>query len=144
MKMEKWLFFSVIIAIIALLGIAVVGAGSVYQSVFPMAAPIDCPDLESITAISLIRDNDTSVVVETADFGELLHNISNTQPTRIWSVNDYPTAENYYTMEIDTSEREYRYFIYMESSQVYIESPYEGVYQADQQILELVAEPFKN
>ena len=172
MKKEKCLFSAAVIAIVALLVIAVIGAYPVYNYMFPMAEPIDCPDMESITSITLIQDNNTFVTVETTDSGDFLHNISNAEPTRIWSVNDYPVEKltatagseqnsstegparfaldgnpvekSYYTMEIDTSERKYRYFIYEENSQVYIESPYEGVYKTNQQILDLVAKQFKD
>ena len=129
--------------IIALLGIAVIGGYAVLNSIFPKADPIKCPDTESVTAIILIQKEGSSVAVETADFGEILKNITNAQPTRTMSVNDYPTAKTYYTIEVDTAARQYRYFLYAENSQVYIEIPYEGIYKANQQFLDFVAEYFK-
>ena len=132
-----------VIIIIALLGIAVIGGYAVLNSIFPKADPIKCPDTESVTAIILIQKEGSSVAVETADFGEILKNITNVQPTRTMSVNDYPTAKTYYTIEVDTAARQYRYFLYAENSQVYIEIPYEGIYKANQQFLDFVAEYFK-
>lgn len=132
-----------VIIIIALLGIAVIGGYAVLNSIFPKADPIKCPDTESVTAIILIQKEGSSVAVETADFGEILKNITNAQPTRTMSVNDYPTAKTYYTIEVDTAARQYRYFLYAENSQVYIEIPYEGIYKANQQFLDFVAEYFK-
>ena len=132
-----------VIIIIALLGIAVIGGYAVLNSIFPKADPIKFPDTESITAITLIQKDGSSVAVETADFGEILKNITNAQPTRTMSVNDYPTAKTYYTIEVDTAARQYRYFLYAENSQVYIELPYEGIYKANQQFLDFVLEYFK-
>ena len=132
-----------VIIIIALLGIAVIGGYAVLNSIFPKADPIKCPDTESVTAIILIQKEGSPVAVETADFGEILKNITNAQPTRTMSVNDYPTAKTYYTIEVDTAARQYRYFLYAENSQVYIEIPYEGIYKANQQFLDFVAEYFK-
>ena len=132
-----------VIIIIALLGIAVIGGYAVLNSIFPKADPIKCPDTESVTTIILIQKEGSSVTVETADFGEILKNITNAQPTRTMSVNDYPTAKTYYTIEVDTAARQYRYFLYAENSQVYIEIPYEGIYKANQQFLDFVAEYFK-
>ena len=132
-----------VIIIIALLGIAVIGGYAILNNIFPKADPIKFPDTESITAITLIQKDGSSVAVETADFGEILKNITNAQPTRTMSVNDYPTANTYYTIEVDTAARQYRYFLYAENSQVYIELPYEGIYKANQQFLDFVLEYFK-
>ena len=133
-----------VIIIIALLGIAVIGGYAILNNIFPKADPIKFPDTESITAITLIQKGGSSVAVETADFGEILKNITNAQPTRTMSVNDYPTAKTYYTIEVDTAARQYRYFLYAENSQVYIELPYEGIYKSNQQFLDFVAEYFKD
>ena len=132
-----------VIIIIALLGIAVIGGYAILNNIFPKADPIKFPDTESITAITLIQKGGSSVAVETADFGEILKNVTNAQPTRTMSVNDYPTAKTYYTIEVDTAARQYRYFLYAENSQVYIELPYEGIYKSNQQFLDFVAEYFK-
>ena len=132
-----------VIIIIALLGVAVIGGYAILNNIFPKADPIKFPDTESITAITLIQKDGSSVAVETADFGEILKNITNAQPTRTMSVNDYPTAKTYYTIEVDTAARQYRYFLYAENSQVYIELPYEGIYKANQQFLDFVLEYFK-
>ena len=132
-----------VIIIIALLGIAVIGGYAILNNIFPKADPIKFPDTESITAITLIQKDGSSVAVETADFGEILKNITNAQSTRTMSVNDFPTAKTYYTIEVDTAARQYRYFLYAENSQVYIELPYEGIYKSNQQFLDFVAEYFK-
>ena len=132
-----------VIIIIAFLGIAVIGGYAILNNIFPKADPIKFPDTESITAITLIQKDGSSVAVETADFGEILKNITNAQPTRTMSVNDYPTAKTYYTIEVDTAARQYRYFLYAENSQVYIELPYEGIYKSNQQFLDFVLEYFK-
>ena len=132
-----------VIIIIALLGIAVIGGYAILNNIFPKADPIKFPDTESITAITLIQKDGSSVAVETADFGEILKNITNAQSTRAMSVNDYPTAKTYYTIEVDTAARQYRYFLYAENSQVYIELPYQGIYKSNQQFLDFVTEYFK-
>ena len=133
-----------IIVIIALLGIAVISGYTVLDNSFPKADPIKLPDTESITAVTLIKNDGSSVSIETAVFGEILKNFTNAQPTRKMSVNDYPTAKTYYTMEVVTAVRQYRYFLYSENSQVYLELPYEGVYKSSQQFLDFIAEYFKD
>lgn len=132
-----------IIVIIALFGFSIIGGYVVLNNIFPKAPPINYPSAEEITTIQLIQNNDVSVMVESENIEELLQNISNAQPTRKMSVNDYPAAKNCYAIEIDTHEKEYRYFIYQEDSQVYIEIPYQGVYQASIQSLDFVREYFE-
>ena len=147
MKRKKWLISAAVMAGIALLGLLGIGGYAVYDYVFTMAAPIFCPNEEDIASILLTQSNDSSTAIEISDFGNILQSIHNTQPTRIWSVQDYPAAENYYTIEIKTSEwqdRYFRYFVYTEDSQVYLESPYEGVYEADQQFLDFLEKFFKD
>lgn len=132
-----------IVVIIALLGVAVIGGYAVLDSIFPKARPINCPSIENITTITLIQNKGSSLIVETTDIGEILKNITDTQPTRAMSVNDYPPAKTYYTIEVDTAARQYRYFLYAEKSQVYIELPYEGIYKSNQQFFDFIAEYFK-
>ena len=133
-----------IIVITVLLAVAIIGGYAILNNIFPKADPIKFPDTESITAITLIQKDGSSVAVETADFVEILKNITNAQPTRSMSVNDYPTAKTYYTIEVDTAARQYRYFLYAENSQVYVELPYEGIYKSNQQFLDSIEEYFKD
>ena len=56
------------------------------------------------------------------------------------SVNDAPYTKVYYIIQIDTSDRQYRYYVYRESSQVYIEMPYTGIYKTSDQFLDVVAD----
>lgn len=133
-----------IAVIIALLGIAVFGGYAVLDSIFPKAGPIKCFDTESITTVTLVQNNGSSVAVETEDFGEILEIITNARPTRKMSVNDYPTAKTYYTIEVDTAARQYRYFVYVENSQAYIEIPYEGIYKIEPKFINFAAEHFRN
>ncbi len=132
-----------LIVIIALFGTLIICGYAVFDNVFPKAGPIKCPTIENITSITLTQNNDVSVTMETADFEEFLQYLSNSQPTRMVTVNDYPTAKPYYYIEVDASERQYWYFVYAENSQVYIEIPYEGIYKANEQFLDFVLEYFK-
>lgn len=132
----------ILVLVIVLVVALVVLACTVINSMFPKAAPISCPSADSITSFLLIQNDGSSTSVATDDFDEFLQNILNAQPTRIWSVQDYPSVQTYYTIEIGTSDRFYRYFIYTENSQVYIEHPYEGIYKTTQYFLDAITEYF--
>ena len=107
------------------------------DQMFPLAEPIYCPDPERVTAVFLSRKGGSAVEVDGAE--AILQSISQAEPTRLWSVNEFPAAEEYYTLVLVTPEREYRYYLYEEDSRVYVESPYEGVYQRDARLLESIA-----
>lgn len=133
-----------LIAIIAaLLCIAAIGAYAVLDSIFPKAEPINILSEKDTMSALLIRNDKVTAMVKTEDLEVLLKNINTAKPTRKMSVNDYPSVKAYYILELHTSARFHRYFIYEENSQVYIEIPYEGIYKADSKILDLVSEYFQ-
>ncbi len=132
------------IVVVVFLCASVIGGYTLLDSIFPKADAISCPPSESISSVSLTQSGNSSVTAEAEDFEELLHNIRSALPTRRMSVNDSPSVKDYYTLSFETSEREYRYFIYKESSQVYIELPYEGIYRSDRQVLDSLTEYFRD
>ena len=126
------------IIIITLIGLIVVGGYIVFDNVFPKASPIKYPEIDNITSISIVEDNDVSTKIDQSDFEVILENIKVSRPTRKMSVNDYPSVRPYYEVAIDTTEKEYRYFVYIEDGYVHIEIPYEGIYKSDQQFYDLI------
>ena len=138
MKLEKILSRIAIIVTIALLTFAIWGGFAIYDYLFPMADMIVCPKEEDVTSISLTQNNGTNIAIEKHYLEDFLQYIRNAKPTRKWSVHDFPVVESYYIVELDTHEREYRYFVYVENSLVYIERPYDGVYRGNQQLLDFL------
>ena len=124
--------------IVALCGL-IVGGIAVFDNVFPMAEPIKCPGADEIMSVSVSLNDDEEVILSEELFFELLKEISEGEPTRRMSVNDYPTAEMYYKIVIE-ADRSYCYFVYDENGQVYVELPYEGVYKSDNAIISLLSE----
>lgn len=118
--------------------VVIIGAYSAFNAIFPKANSIDCPSIESVASISVACSDNDAVLLNDADFAEVLSGINGVIPTRNQSLNDYPTLRPYYIIEIKTSANVYRYFVWEENSQVYIEKPYEGIYKADRKMLDLV------
>ena len=131
---NRWRITIVVLLLVAAL---LLGGIALYDGIFPVAEPICCPDLEDVTTVFLSHKGGSAVEVDGAE--AILQAISQAEPTRLWSVNEFPVAEEYYTLVLVTPEREYRYYLYEEDSRVYVESPYEGVYQRDARLLETVA-----
>lgn len=126
------------IIIITLIGLIVVGGYIVFDNVFPKASPIKYPEIDNIISLSIVDDNDISSTVDESQFEGILQEIQDVKPTRKMSVNDYPSARPYYQIVIETKEREYRYFIYIEDGNVHIEIPYEGIYKSSQHFYDLI------
>ncbi len=129
---------ALIICIFFFLVIAVIVCCAVFDVVFPKAQPISCPNADEIEAVLISRNNEDKLVIGEEQIEELLQKISQAKPTRKMSVNDYPTAETYYKVDVSAS-RMYCYFIYEENSQVYVELPYEGIYKSDYNMLSFFA-----
>ena len=131
-------------SIFVLLALCAIGGYALLDSMFPVAAPLRCPVESDISAITLMQNSDPSTAIKLSNAGDVLQILRNTAPTRIWSIQDYPSVTPYYTIEIKLSERTRRYFVYQDGSRVYIESPYEGVYTTDQKVLDYAADHFKH
>ena len=130
---------ALIIGIVLFLCIGAVGTYAVLDRLFPMAQPVSCPTADEIMSVSVGINSGESIILNEELFFDLLEKISEAEPTRKMSVNDYPTAETYYKVEI-SADRMYCYFIYEESGQVYVELPYEGVYKSDNSIIDYIEE----
>lgn len=130
------------VAIVLIVVLAACGYGTL-NHIFPMAEPVSCPAAETILSMTLSQKNGVSVSVEPGEYDKFLQGIRSAQPTRQMCVNDYPAAKMYYTVQMETAERGYRYYVYAEGLQVYIESPYEGIYKTDPEFLEFLAAYFE-
>lgn len=112
------------------------------NEIFPKAKPIKLPDSVEAVSVSVAVNTDDAIAIDEACAAEVLLYISDAKPTRRQSVNDYPDVRPFYRLEIHSSERDYRCFVYEEGSQVFIELPYEGIYTADSELLQLLSTYF--
>lgn len=126
------------IGLIILIGV-IAGAIYLFNTIFPKAAPINLPQIEDIVSVSLSDSNsDETVPLRDEDMEQLLQYLSEGKPTRQTAMNDSPTERTYYGISVQTDVREYRYFIYKKDEQIYIEVPYEGIYEAQMELFDLV------
>ena len=130
------------IIVLILLFSVIAGSWYMFNDIFPKAPPIRMPNVEEISSISVAVNNDEEFEIEGVDLEELFEHIKSAKPTREQSVNDYP-AKPFFRIEAQTSEMEYRYFIYERRDQVYIEMPYEGIYVADTWLFSFVLKYFE-
>ena len=134
--------FSVICVIISIS--LIIGGGifgySMYDKIFPMATDIIIPGDDEIYEIAISYGQGDKIFLDDKDENIILAFMRDCQPTRNWTINDYPTVESYYIVTVYTSEdgNGYRYFIYEENGHVYLELPYHGVYTVDEGILDFI------
>ena len=130
-----------VIALILFISV-LAGGWYMFNEIFPMAKQIRTPNIEDIRSISVAVNNDEEFEIEGVNLEELFEHIQNAEPTREQSVNDYP-PKGFFRIEGQTSEMEYRYFVYERGEQVYIEMPYEGIYTADRWLFGFVIKYFE-
>lgn len=143
--MEKILkIFAIIVSIIIVIG-TVVLAVAAYDKFYPLAPEIYVPAREDITEITVEHSDGGKVTLDNEDAEKLLSLMAKGEPTRKWSVNDYPYVRPYYmiTIYIDDEDRSYKYFVYEEDMALYLEHPYQGVYSVTNEIEELIEEYFE-
>ena len=134
-----------ILSIAVILCVALfVAAACLLNDIFPKATPMAVPEPGELISV-MLRYNSTNVevAVDQDDYESLLQHLSSGIPTRRQAMNDTPTVQPHYCAEIRTEDRWYCYFVYEEAGQVYIEIPYEGIYESDMVILDLVLRYFE-
>lgn len=111
-----------------------VGGWMMYDKwVFPEATPIKQISVERIESVHVSDHEENEIIINETELELMITYINNAEPTRYWSVNDYPRVRPYYEFEIaiEGEERELRYFIYEEDGAVYVEMLYNGVWEMD-------------
>ena len=140
MKKKNIILTIVLIVCVGLLA----GAIYLFNDIFPKAKPIRHPEPDEIVSVTLSCNTpDTTIPMSDQYYEDLIRYISEAKPTRKQSLNDTPTSGAYYGIEIQTDEMQYRYFVYEEGEQVYIEMPYEGIYEAKHTLFNIVLKYFE-
>lgn len=130
-----------VVIMIGIIIVMILGGYLVFVKIFPRALSIQVPPIGSISSISFSTNEheNTKVKIPQDEFSEILVVISNAQPTRAMSVNDYPTVTPYYTIELSCGESTIRYFVYEERGKAYLEIPYEGIYHINKEDLSVLS-----
>ena len=138
--MEKILSkICIVIVVILIIGGGIFGY-YMYDKMFPMAPDVVIPGNDDIYEIAISYGLGDKIFLDDKDEEIILAFMRGCQPTRNWTVNDYPYVDEYYIITVYTSEDGYgyRYFVYEEGGRVYLELPYHGVYTVDEEILDFI------
>ena len=128
-----------IIALIAVVAVMILlGVYWLLNVMFPKAEPIRQLEVGMLESVSLYDNENQEIVLSEEDLQKLVNYINSAKPTRIMSVNDYPSVRPYYVVEVDMTERQLRYKIYEDNATAYVEISYEGIYEIDREAVELL------
>ena len=128
-----------IIRILIIIFTAAIGY-AVFDSIFPKAGPITYPTQKSTLKIMLGKNDNYFIDTDLSNYDVFVQYMSSAKTTRRKSVNDAPNVETYYTLSFETTTTEFRYYIYNDGLQIYIEKPYEGIYRVDPELYYFISE----
>ncbi|MST51608.1 DUF5301 domain-containing protein [Hornefia butyriciproducens] len=102
------------------------------------AEPIDLPSNEAVTSIEVITiDGAKADITETTQIETVMTALSAAKPTRVQSVNDQPAnVDAYGTISINTAGEATVVYYYDKDSKHYIEQPYRGIYELEDNLEE--------
>lgn len=128
----KWILSSICISIL----LVVIGEIKIYNDFFPMAEPINLPSNDEIIAINIKKDTFNINYTDSEILKMIVEQLSKAKETRLLTVHDRPTVRDYYTVDIITKYNNMTYtsFIYQENSKWYLEQPYTGIYEINEDI----------
>ena len=116
-----------------------IGGYMILNKLFPKARDINIPSVSSVLSMTVTKsvqsEEGETRKISLNDIDDIISKLSCAEPTRKMSVQDSPSARQYYRIIVDTSERTHYYYIYFEDGTCYVESPYEGVYIIDDGVL---------
>lgn len=130
MKKKFWIGLVVLIVLIS-------GLYKAYDNIFPKAAPIRQIKVSEINRIYIYDNSENKIGMVDSEIEEIITYINEAEPTRIISVNDYPSVRPYYVVEIKSDDRYFRYMIYKDNGKTYVELPYEGVYTINEKVIDI-------
>ena len=136
---KVWVISGIVLGIVA---ISFVGICALVDDWLPKADAIVCPNDEHVLSIVLTANDAVVIEMDDEQYNVVLECIRNAKPTRRMSVNDVPSTNTYYILNVTTATKNYRYFVYEDGSRVYIEMPYQGIYKADRQFFDLITTCF--
>ena len=98
------------------------------------AAPITLPQADKITSIDITTAENTVSHSDKTWISEIIADISSSEPTKKESVQDVPQVESYIKIDFQFETGTSTIFAYEDSGKYYIEQPYQGIYEIDNQL----------
>ena len=118
-------------ACIVVLGLSLTACGK-------KAEPMVLPYAEEIRSIEVSNGIDDIICIDKDVIASFIHKVSDAKATSKKSVQDVPNVSEYTRVDLVQDGRLTSVFIYQEDDKWYIEQPYQGIYESDENILDLL------
>ena len=140
MKKNNKTIILVIIIFTALFACAIF----LYNDFCPKAPSIQCPEKGELLSVAL-ESNELNLTISLYEehYEKLIEYIKTATSTRMQSINDCPAVRPYYCIKMQTEQMHYQYFVYEDHGKIYIEMPYQGIYETEDDLLRLVLKYFE-
>ena len=104
------------------------------------ADPINLPTTDEITSIEIsdTEGNLQSSITEAEQIEKFVAEISGAKATNKSTVQDMPNVDDYYKADITCGEKINTIFFYEENEKHYVEQPYQGIYEMNTSLQELL------
>lgn len=104
------------------------------------ANPITVPSADDVISITVISDEESVTYDDTEWIAQVISDISDSKPTNKQSVQDVPQVESYIQLDLRLGEGTSTLFIYKDGENCYIEQPYQGIYEINSELYDLICE----
>lgn len=106
-----------------------------------MAKPLVLPALDSIESIDVIGGGTTVSHADPQWIEDVVNGLLGAKPTAKPSVQDFPLVDEYIQMDIQLKDGTNTLYIYPDGGKYYAERPYQGIYELDAALYELICQP---
>lgn len=106
-----------------------------------MAKPLVLPALDSIESIDVISSKTTVSHTDPQWIEAVVNGLLTAKPTAKPSVQDAPLFDDYIQIDIQLKDGTNTLFIYPDGRKYFVERPYQGIYELDDALYELICQP---
>lgn len=117
---------------------SIIGLSSCFVDYGDPAPPLPDFKNQNIKFISAFIYDENECEITGDDRDRVLDYLEKAEPTRIPSENDSVYSEDYRGINIKTEERTHHLFVYKDGNKTYLEIPYIGVYEVDEELFWLL------
>ena len=99
---------------------------------------IDLPEIDKILTINIFNDGSVNSYIDKEDIKNIVSIILDSNKTSKDSVNEIPNTESYIVLEMVTSDKTYTIYLYNKNEEIYLEIPYQGIYEVNEKLYEFL------
>ena len=104
------------------------------------ASPITLPQPEDILTVQITEGSETITHSDADWICEMILQMTDARPTRRQSVQDVPMADSWLKIEMEQLSGMSVIYAYEDGGRFYLEQPYQGIYQIDGYLYEMLRE----